>query len=99
MNLNCFTGTVFTVAFKIVIKQGVTVSSILLFRSFAVILFALAMLKGTNPFKDFPWSTRTVKIGLIRFLSGQINFLLLNLALPLLPLGLLNIIHKTSPFW
>ena len=36
---------------------------------------------------------------IMRSLCGQVNFALYNLALPMLPLGVLTIIHKTQPFW
>ena len=60
----------------------------------------MILLRGRNPFKEFPWGTKDVRlVFLVRALTGQLNYVFYNLALPLLPLGLLTIIHKTTPFW
>ena len=99
MNLVVISGSIFTVILKILFSQGVTVPSVILYRNISVIFFSLILLRGRNPFKEFPWTKSTVKAGTVRWLSGQFNFILLNLALTLLPLGILNIVHKTTPFW
>ena len=99
MNMVCITGSIYTVLLKILVSQGVTVPSVILYLNVTVTIFSLVLLRGKNPFKEFPWNKNTVKAGIVRWLSGQFNFILLNLALPLLSLGILTIVHKTTPFW
>ena len=76
-----------------------TVASVLIARNINIILMSLLLLKGKSPFKEFSWEKKSVLIVGSRILLGQANFALLNVALTLLPLGILTIIHKTSPFW
>ena len=99
MNLQVIAGLLFTIGFKVVLTQGVLVSSVVVARNISVMIFSLILLRGKNPFTTFPWTKRNIKFGAVRWLSGQINFILLNASLPLIPLGLLNIVHKTTPFW
>ena len=50
-----------------------------------------------NPLKTFPSSKTGLALG--RFAIGQAGFAIQSIALLLIPLGLLTVISKTSPFW
>ena len=76
-----------------------SVASVVVGRSLTLTLYAVLTLGGRNPYKEFPWNKRNIAFLLLRTVSGQVNFALYNYCLTLLPLWLMNIIHKTSPFW
>ena len=99
MNIASLSGILLGIPFKVAIKDGVTVSSTVVARNIVITLVSLISLRGKNPISDFPWSKRNVGVLLTRSISGQCNFAIYNFCLPLLPLGLLTIIHKTQPFW
>ena len=99
MHITNITWIIASICFKVVIKEGVTVASVVVARNINIIVMSILFLKGKSPFKEIPWVKKSVLPAGSRIVLGQLNFALYNVALPLLPLGVLTIIHKTSPFW
>ena len=80
-------------------KKGMSIASVLIMRNLTLILVSFIALKGKNPFSIFPCEKRSILTMFARTATGQVNFTLHNLALTMLPFGVLTIIHKTQPFW
>ena len=72
MNLTCILATLATICFKVLIKEGVTVASVLIGRNITLIVLAWVylLLRGQNPFKEFPCVKKSVIIMGIRTLTG-----------------------------
>ena len=66
-------------------------------RYVVLIMLGLVLHKGENPLKKFPWEKKQAAIG--RFAIGQAGFALQSIAVILIPVGLLSVISRTSPFW
>ena len=62
-----------------------------------MIVLGVILHKGENPLTKFPWEKRQAAFG--RFAVGQVGFVFQIIAVFLIPVGLLSVISRTSPFW
>mmetsp|Transcript_31339 Transcript_31339/g.38829 ORF Transcript_31339/g.38829 Transcript_31339/m.38829 type:complete len:140 (+) Transcript_31339:361-780(+) len=99
MNLFALSATVQGVIFKAIAKDGVSIIEFSFLRN--VWIGGLAAMQmccqKTNPFKGFP--KHLIKDLVIRSLSGQITFALMNVAVTLLPMSTAMILFQMNPFW
>ena len=98
MNIAAFSTTAMTATYRIVGRDFHAAEFNLLRNMISLIAACIwCACSGYNPLKLFPSDKKGIL--LTRCLSGQANFLLLNLAAPLAPLALIMVFWQTSPFW
>ena len=99
MNFHAICTTATAATYRVVAEEGFHVIDFTLFRNISI--FSVAVIwcccARINPLKMFPWEHKHQMIW--RCITGQVNFFLLNLAVPLAPLSLIMIFWQTSPFW
>ena len=96
MTVFCVSVVLINSLVKVARQEGVSNGLIWNFRNIILTSTALLLLRR-NPLPEFPHSKRRALFA--RVTSGQSNFLAMNLAVALLPISVLTVIGKTSPFW
>ena len=99
MNIAALSNTGLTATYRIIAEQGFHPADFNLIRNFWSLFLSLiwCYFIGVNPLNSLPKDKRGYMV--LRCLSGQGNFVLLNMAAPLAPISLIMVMWQTSPFW
>ena len=71
MNMNSITVVLGSIWSKDAQREGVSVASILVARNITILIVTLILLRGRNPFHEFPWGDKNMRlVFLVRALTG-----------------------------
>ena len=99
MNIAAASTVGMTASYKTIAEDGFRVVEFTFFRNVSGLIFSSIwlLILGYNPFKMFPSDKKCIFFW--RIMTGQVGFLILNLAVPITPLSLIMVIWSTSPFF
>ena len=99
MNFAAMSAVAMTATYRVIGSQGFHPGDFNMIRNILsmCIAFIWCVYSGNSIKKMFPWDKKGALV--TRTLTGQANFVLLNMAAPLAPLALIMVFWQTNPFW